>query len=72
MTIAERFAKFTTEQLREALVHLKEKADEAMESIKHFESENNVEFVKMARQQYDEIVTNYFDVRCAYDARTDK
>lgn len=72
MTINERFAKYTTEQLREALVNLKENIDKAMETIKFFEAENNIEFVKMARKQYDENVTVYFDVKCAYDARMEK
>lgn len=69
MTIAERFAKFTTEELREACVRLEEKITEAKKAVDHFAAEGNVEFFKMARKEYDETVTMYFDIKCAYDAR---
>jgi hypothetical protein len=72
MTIRERFAKYTIEELSEALNHLEEKKAEASRMMDQFKAEKNVEFYKIAEKQFNETLNTYLDVKCAYEARINK
>lgn len=69
MNIKERFAKYTTEELRQAATRLMDEALEYSEKTGEFMRAENYEFADMARKTYKEKMDLYLDVKYALDTR---
>ena len=72
MTIAERFAKFTTQELKDALLRLEAQEEKDARTMEHFKDQCDKELYQMAVKQWNETVNLLVDVKCAYEARKDK
>ena len=69
MTIRERFAKYTNDELIAGIAKLEEKVARSKSFMEGFKAEGNVEMFKMAERSYNEDCAVLLDVRCALDAR---
>lgn len=69
MTIKERFAKYTNEELTAGIENLKEKVAMNKSFMDEFRSKGNVEMFKMAEKSYNENSSTLLDIMCALDAR---
>ena len=69
MTIRERFAKYSTEELQNAMVKLEAKLEEIEARMESYKAGKNIEFYEIEKAQYEETLKTYNDVECAYLAR---
>ena len=69
MTIKERFAKYSTEELKVALGFLEEKLKDANNRLNAYRNEGNKEFYDIENENVRSIEATILDVRCAYLAR---
>lgn len=69
MTIRERFAKYSTEELQNAMVKLEAKLEEIEARMESYKAGKNIEFYEIEKAQYEETFKTYHDVECAYLAR---
>lgn len=69
MTIAERFAKYSTEELKENIAMVEKRAAENRAAMEHFRAERNLEFFRTAKDLYDRDMEILLDAQCALDAR---
>lgn len=69
MTIRERFAKYTTEELKENIARVEKRCAENKASMERFKAEKDVEFYNVAKSLYDADVNILMDAQCALAAR---
>ena len=69
MTIRERFAKYTTEELKENIARVEKHCAENKASMENFKAERNVEFYNVAKSLYENDIAILMDAQCALDAR---
>lgn len=69
MTIIERFAKYSTEELKENIATVENRAAENRAAMEHFQAERNLEFFRAAKDLYDRDMEILLDAQCALDAR---
>ena len=69
MTITERFAKFTTEELAEALNELRAKVEYNRRKMVEFEKENEIELYEVEKDAYEANNELMLDVKCALESR---
>lgn len=69
MTIKERFAKYSTEELKKNIALVTARAAENKAAMEHYKAEGNLEFFRTARDLYDRDMEILLDAQCALDAR---
>lgn len=69
MTIRERFAKYTNEELTAGIARLRNEVEMNQSFMDKFRAEGNVEMFKMAEKSYNESSSTLLDVMCALEAR---
>lgn len=69
MTIKERFAKYSTEELKENIALVEKRAAENKAAMENFKSERNLEFFRAAKDLYDRDMDILLDAQCALEAR---
>ena len=69
MTTSEKFAKFTTEELKNTLQQISEKLKIDRRQIDFFREKEDVEFLSMAEKQYREDSELYLEINSAYISR---
>lgn len=69
MTIKERFAKYTIEELQENIAMIEKRSEENRKAMEHYRAEKNLEFYKTARDLWDRDCEILIDAQCALDAR---
>lgn len=69
MKTSEKFAKFTTEELKNALHQISEKLKIDRNQIDFFREKEDVEFLSMAEKQYREDSELYLEINSAYISR---
>ncbi len=69
MTIRERFAKYTTEELKENISRVEKRCAENKASMEHFKAERDIEFYNVTKSLYDADVAILMDAQCALAAR---
>lgn len=69
MTIKERFAKYSTEELKENIAMVTARAAENKAAMEKYRDERNLEFFRLAKDLYDRDMEILLDARCALDAR---
>lgn len=69
MTIREKFAKYTTEEIRNGIAKLEAKANEEYEAMKHYKSIRDVEMFRVSEDLWEEYCEKLMDAKCALSAR---
>ena len=69
MTIKERFAKFTDDELIKGIADLEAKIAKDKNYMAEFRASSNVEMFKMAERNYNDDCAVLLDVRCALAER---
>lgn len=69
MTIKERFARYSNEELREGISMVEKRAAENKAAMERYKSERNLEFFRYAKELYDRDMEILLDAQCALDAR---
>lgn len=72
MTIFERYAKYSIEELKNALDELTAKIKQEQEYMEEFRQKKNIEMFRMAEDLYNENSEIYLNVKCAYNSRVSK
>ncbi len=69
MTIKERFAKYSSEELKENIALVEKRAAENKAAMENFKSERNLDFFRAAKDLYDRDMDILLDAQCALEAR---
>ena len=69
MTIKVRFAKYSTEELKENIALVEKRAAENKAAMENFKAERNLEFFRVAKDLYDRDMDILLDAQCALEAR---
>ena len=69
MTIKERFAKYSSEELKENIALGEKRAAENKAAMENFKSERNLDFFRAAKDLYDRDMDILLDAQCALEAR---
>ena len=69
MTVAERFAKYSTQEIVDGIARLERKIDEAAAAMKTFKAEKNVEFFNGAKDLYEDYCEKLLDAKIALESR---
>lgn len=69
MTIRERFAKYTTEELEKGIARLKEQVEEKERFMEEFKAERNLEMYEAARELRDTYFDTLVSAECALNGR---